>query len=827
MDSFYGGKQGVSFVIKAAFESVEAMKEKFAAGANYTDVWYGEYCLIDTRNKNDRTNGQIYRRGLDYQNPTTRGAEYVGQIVGPSSGTPYFQLNTIPEVEYQSKINLGEYEYRRYPVSYKEDAEGHVIGYETSDGSDGKPIATFPFSKAHDTSLVPGKTDEGTFNDEIKWTWCNIRKDNNDADSWFYVGFEIPYLVTDYRIHSTSPYDEYGNRLLEAAEIERVDDKTHPFFSEWDLGIPKGIKGDSFKNLKVIIPDNSLKDKIYTTEQITMDPDSGETVLGTPGYTGLEDDIINKRQILVYEYFFYDRRQSPSLETKDLVFVYLGDFNIISNISLQDDGTLTIDYTHNDDTVFSKKIKWIKNISLSTGDGQDGGHFVVEYNNDDPSYEAFLTWVKNIEIEEDGTVIYTFAGAGDEETDDITGIKEVSRFLKWIKNISLDTDNGKFEVQYNNGSPAFTAELDWIKRITLDEDGTLHFWHTVDNRDEQLTNELKWVTDVSLNSSNGLFVMNFNYGEPLQVQLDWVDNIYIDEETGDIIVHHVNGNIGDSGNVTIDAKLKMITSAVASSTGVITFFTNTGDSINIKKQGTDVDFQIKIIENIQLKTGIDDDKHIQVKYNTDNFATLIGDPINFVQDMVVRESDFHLLVLFNDPEHRYNVDEDDPLDSNGKDKNGIRWIANVRGSDGKETGIKTYWRDYGTIKDQSGVLIGLNVTPEEIGEQTILEYLNDKYPDGLPNVNGKATSQKIVTFGNTERDQKEFYAFDYNTYRWYYLGQIADSGERDAKLLTNGEYTMEDIQNISVEGLAFKILKNTGVYSGDIPQYWLPDYSEE
>ena len=43
MDSLYGGKQGVSFVIKASFESVEKMKNAFARGGNYTDVWWNEY----------------------------------------------------------------------------------------------------------------------------------------------------------------------------------------------------------------------------------------------------------------------------------------------------------------------------------------------------------------------------------------------------------------------------------------------------------------------------------------------------------------------------------------------------------------------------------------------------------------------------------------------------------------------------------------------------------------------------------------------------------------------------------------------------------------
>ena len=95
MDSFYGGKQGVSFIIKETFSSVKEMAEAFSGGATYTDVWYGEYCLIDTPNKNNADNGKIFRRGLNYMQADMHGAEYVGQIVGPSSGTPFFQINTI------------------------------------------------------------------------------------------------------------------------------------------------------------------------------------------------------------------------------------------------------------------------------------------------------------------------------------------------------------------------------------------------------------------------------------------------------------------------------------------------------------------------------------------------------------------------------------------------------------------------------------------------------------------------------------------------------------------------------------------------------------
>ena len=285
MDSLYGGKQGISFVIKASFSSIDEMADAFGRGGNYTDVWYWEYCLIDTPNKNDKDNGKIFRRGLDYQNEMG-GAIYVGQIVGPSSGTPYFQMMSIDDVQEKAERELGEYEYRRYPYDYDERNQEFL----TTDGIDpDRDIGIFDFSTAYDTSLVPGKyvnNGRTQYHDTIRWTWCNIRKDNADADSWFYVGFEIPYTVIDYSIHQVSPYDSSGNVLTDATEIDRVDDGTHPFYEHWDLGLPKGIKGDTLRNLRVITPTSSNRNNIYAYSAITVNPTTGETTLGSAGYAG-------------------------------------------------------------------------------------------------------------------------------------------------------------------------------------------------------------------------------------------------------------------------------------------------------------------------------------------------------------------------------------------------------------------------------------------------------------------------------------------------------------------------------------------------------------
>lgn len=811
------------------------MVSAFKQGASYTGCWYQEYCIIDTPNKNDKDNGKVYCRGYNYQNEDG-GAVYVGQIVGPSSGTPYFQLNTLKEVKNQVKRDYGEYTYKRFPTGYETDSEGHVIGYTTSENPDDE-IAYFPFSKAHDTSLVPGKTVVNGVNhykDEITWTWCNVRQDNADADSWFYVGFEIPYLITDYSIHQTSGYDTNGNIVKDATTSTRVDDQTHPFYSHWDLGLPKGIKGDTLRNMRVITPTTATR--VYDAASITIDSKTGEAdISALREYAGKADDVSHSRKILVFDYYIYDKLLNPTPIT-----IYLGDFNTITNITVADDGTLTITYTHNDNSVFTKKIRWITGVTLTTGNGSEGGHFRVTYNNGTAPYETDLTWVKGIEITENGSVVYTFAGAGDSETNHTTGIKTVANLLKWVDQVTLNEQTGIFKVTYNNGAPAFQTTLDWIKSIKLDEDGTLHFIHTKDNRDEQLTNELKWITDVELDPQNGKFTMNFNYGSPLVRQLDWIDDVYINEDTGLIQLHHTNPVIGTED---LAAKLKLITSASVSSTGVTTFYTNTGESFTLKNQGAQTDYHIKTVESVTLNTAISDDKHIHVKYNTDTSPIAIGDPINYVQDMVVRASDWHLLVLYNDPDHRAKaVDLDDENMATKVPTSAARyrfingsgpWVNGVVNSQGTQYDSSIYWRDYGAIKDQSGILIGFNLTREEMGIgdnaslQDISNYLTQRFPNGLTGAQnqpgGIATKEKIITVDDAETDDKLFFAFDYNKYKWYYLGKIADGGMRDVKLVSKGGVTDNDRKTLNTKGLMFFsdsiLTKTTG-----IPRYWDVNY---
>jgi len=87
MYSFYGGRPGNSFTIVASFPNVQTMVEQFKRGPAYTEVHYDEHVIINTEDKNNPTNGQIYRRGYDYNNDMG-GAELIGTIVGPAGKAP-------------------------------------------------------------------------------------------------------------------------------------------------------------------------------------------------------------------------------------------------------------------------------------------------------------------------------------------------------------------------------------------------------------------------------------------------------------------------------------------------------------------------------------------------------------------------------------------------------------------------------------------------------------------------------------------------------------------------------------------------------------------
>ena len=298
--SFYGGQPGISFVITQHFSSIEEMVSNFTQGDHYTEVNYGEYVIIDTENKNDPDNGKVYRRGYDYSNDSG-GAIYIGQIVGPSGLAPALELKNYSEIQ------------------------------TATEGMSSADHLTKGELTINNKDLVSGKD-----NDSIKWISYTDRNEEN-TDAVAYIGFQIPYTYIDATSASVEPYDANG-LYKDKLAISRIDDPTHPFYSKFQFKIPKGVKGDAIKNLRIVTvgEDKNLQIEGYNTA-----------------------DNMGK-EILVYTYYNYDNKKDGNPKN-----IYLGDYKVIKQISLADNGNLTIEYTNQENTILSSKVKWNDKININ------------------------------------------------------------------------------------------------------------------------------------------------------------------------------------------------------------------------------------------------------------------------------------------------------------------------------------------------------------------------------------------------------------------------------------------------------------------------------
>lgn len=779
MDSLYGGHQGNSFTLRAEFASVEKMAAAFKGGPNYTDVWYDEFVIINTKNKNDKDNGKIFRRGYDYQN-SMGGAIQVGQVVGPSSGTPYFSIGGLGSVTEQTSRDLKDNEYRRYPVDYDEKNNKYI----TTEAK-GNP-KYFDFGTPID--LVPGKTTNNDgkveYNDTIKYTWCNIRNDNADSDSWFYVGWQIPYLVTEYDIHTNSPYNEDTGLYLEnASTIERIqddDNEQHPYYAKWNIGLPRGIKGDALRNLRVITPQS--EDTIYPYDAIQVDKKTGVASLKEDAqqYPDKDTDVNNGYQIVVFDYYVFDKQQNPTP-----YMIYLGDFNTIKSIDVDEYGTISIAYTSQGTKEIKNQICWIDSITLNLDVKKtlddNSGHFVVNFNNGKKPFEATLQWLHDMSITDEGTVIYNYVGQ----------LPVVNKNqISWLNNVEVNDENGQMILHYNNDSNNHVNKqqifnLKWVKDIKIADDGTITFKYTGGKNDISLEN----------------------------------------------------------------IKIKNIIKAMASENGVVTFTYNTTHKENGKdvndtttlKTTSGSDFKIKTVKSVSLGSELTEDKHIKITYNTDASTPVsIGPSLNYIADTIVRPTDWHLLVLYGDPEHRPTSTNIDSFPGKWVHGPELSTWSYLMLDSTKSTVEGIYWCDLGTIKDQAGILIGFNLTDKQLRdgfnvgnthyaggyENDPLGWLDARLPNGLNGEQntpgGAATKGKLVTYTPPSMDGvqpgAQFYAYDYNTGHWFLVGTISDNGARDVGWALASE-VKDAIKKLNTQGLMF--YQNVISVSADaLPQFW-------
>lgn len=686
--SFYGGRKGASFVIVMNFPTIKAMADNFR-DASYSSVKFDEYVLIDTANKNNPDNGKVFKRGYGYnsgktiqwfntetnkvENIDAGGAQYVGRIGGSTGTTPQLVLTTYQDAS--SKRSGQNWEERKNTGSYTISNEG----------------------------LVPGK--DGTkYNDTIDWCSISMR-DANAQDAIAYIGFKVPYLVDQFITSQISPYNENG-QYQDQSSVQRVDDGAHPFYHKWQINLPKGIKGESLRNLRTMIP---------TSSNIIYQPGT------TNQYSGFAQDVANSREILVYDSYVFDDNLNPTPVT-----YYLGSVNGITNLSLDEHGTLTVNFSHSNPVVYQGIIKWINNITFNEDiNGNDApGHVIITYNtldeNDNLEYvEGAFDFVNDISIDTDGTVTIENISSQD---------VVYNKLIKWINSITLDSTynsntEGTLTINYNTGAK-YETTLQWVNGLEINAQGKMVIKYSGGHQDQIMKDSnnndvvLRYIDSVSIETEHGdqdegLFTVYYNTGaEPFTTNLHWVNGITMDQygvitinycgldenddpitETLDTVIKYVKAiSLDATGNVTItyntrnnnqietevlSTKIKWIKN-ISLSSGNLIFTYNTqeqiagADDVQTLSLNYPTDFNInntgqmsvtfadgtsqnrgtlKSLTNLSIDTST---QKLKAEYNTGT-SELIGSAINSIGRVAINTNNNHLLIYYTAPEKRGNI----------------------------------------------------------------------------------------------------------------------------------------------------------------------------
>lgn len=276
--------------------------------------------------------------------------------------------------------------------------------------------------------------------------------------------------------------------------------------------------------------------------------------------------------------------------------------------------------------------------------------------------------------------------------------------IKWITSTTLNSTTGVFHIDYNDGSN-YETTLKWINGISLADNGTITFTYTTGDS-EALENKIKWITTTEL-ETNGTLTINYNDGtkEVFDKKIQWITNITLTDE-GILTINYNNDTPAFTKSLIWPVRIEF------------------DSKDNEADPGTQV---------------------IKVTYNNGTIET-IGQPLNSIMRMEVNPINYHLLILFTNPAKRGTVTYDSI----------------------------TGWVDYGAIKNYDGVLIGPILDDTTITSlknaavAVCIAYLNTAYPTGLTGNN----QGKVLTISQDNDTVHTFYGFDYDANKWKYLGSF-------------------------------------------------------
>ena len=381
------------------------------------------------------------------------------------------------------------------------------------------------------------------------------------------------------------------------------------------------------------------------------------------------------------------------------------------------------------------------------------------------------------------------------------------------------------------------GDYNTIEKITLSEYGILSVYYTSKADPEQINQPIRWIDNtgdtegISIDTDGTVRIYyntldNNNQHEKIVFdrQLIWIKSIDLnstvdDPNCGKLKIEFNNGNIrgGDIVNGVLNKTLKWIDKIVLEEDGTVNFY-YCNDHTNPIYTATKY---LKKIDDIQIETIAEGetyegtgDQRVHVTYNTSDTPEAIGLPLNYIIETAVTPSNYqytkngetinignHLLIYYSDPALRTTLQD--------------KWVEYPSSKYPSQTW--TEWIDMGSIKGDDSTIHFLIDIPNDpaIINQRLKDGSGNWIPPeqildpntGLP-INPNAVGWAITISDGVEPNKvSEISIFDYEDREWKGIGTI-DSSLIDPKYvivksLANAEQmpNSEDVSSLRANGI--------------------------
>lgn len=301
MESFYGGRQGASFIIVKQFDKIKS-KDNEPDYEKYKIKYYAtkdipEEGITYLLNSN---NNFIERSGLNYSDYSWTKTICNGRrVVAKRENETEIISALLPEIESESmvdcfsqggvttnEVNYGEYVIIDTPDKSNPDNGkvfqrgmdydpqrndlagaryiGQIVGpkgdvpdiefknYNSEVLDNAKELIRTVNTNDLIPGVIPGET--STFNDTVQYKYVNIIDEFGDLTG-YYIGIQSPYTMIDFTANSADPYlteNLISKNTDEDGWNENNNSWTHPFYQKWDIKVPHGIHGEDIDKLEIV-----------------------------------------------------------------------------------------------------------------------------------------------------------------------------------------------------------------------------------------------------------------------------------------------------------------------------------------------------------------------------------------------------------------------------------------------------------------------------------------------------------------------------------------------------------------------------------------------